>query len=303
MSQLFGLFNLNKPVGVTSRDVVNLAQRAVRPARVGHAGTLDPLASGVLIVGVGHATRLLEFARLMPKRYVGEFLLGQSSPTEDIEGDITLLPEAPIPTLDELKNATLQFVGQIQQRPPAYSAIKVAGQRAYRLARKGVEFDLAPRAVSVYSLAILRYEYPLLELEIECGSGVYVRSLGRDLARAVASDAVMRALTRTAIGKFRLEDALDPTTLDRENAGAALLPPERALGDMPRYPLSEAEAIEISYGRRLILDLVTADISAASDQIAAFTPSGELAATLRRATDGRWKPELNFSARVTGKPT
>ena len=193
----FGLLCVNKPVGMTSRQAVNVVQRLARPAKVGHAGTLDPLADGVLVVGVGSATRLLEYVQQMRKRYVGTFLLGRSSPTEDTEGQVTECPDAPVPTLDEIGSAAARWTGRIAQRPPAFSALKVAGRRAYDLARRGKLPQLAPRPVDVFQIEIRRYQYPELVLNVECGGGTYIRSLGRDLAESLGTAAVMSALTRT----------------------------------------------------------------------------------------------------------
>src|SRR5690606_6420881 len=143
VTEHFGLLNINKPVGQTSRWVVDRVQRLVRPAKAGHAGTLDPLASGVLVVCVGQATRLIDHVQQMPKRYRAEFLLGRTSDTEDTQGEVVELVDPPIPTHDAIIAAASQFVGEIMQRPPAYSALKVDGKRAYALARKGQAVELA----------------------------------------------------------------------------------------------------------------------------------------------------------------
>ncbi len=221
---LCGLINANKPSGVTSRRIVDRVARLAGPAKVGHAGTLDPLASGVLVIGIGQATRLVEYVQRMPKTYRAEFLLGRTSTTEDVEGEITLLDDAPRPTLDELARAAGSLVGTIEQRPPAFSALKVEGRRAYALARAGQSVELAPRSVRIDRLEVTGYEYPTLSLEIECGSGTYVRSLGRDLAQRVGTGAVMSALVRTAIGPFEIASAVDVDTLTRETLAAAVLP-------------------------------------------------------------------------------
>src|SRR3954463_11650952 len=134
---MFGFLNIDKPAGMTSRDVVNQVQRALRPLKVGHAGTLDPLATGVLVIAVGQATRLVQYVQRLPKTYRGTFLLGRRSDTEDVDGQVVELIDAPTPSLPALESAAQQFIGTIQQRPPAYSALKIAGQRAYELARRG----------------------------------------------------------------------------------------------------------------------------------------------------------------------
>ena len=178
---IFGLLNIHKPRGKTSRWAVDQVKRLVRPAKVGHAGTLDPLATGVLIVAVGPVTRLMEDVQQAPKQYRAEYLLGQTSDTEDTEGRVTELVDPRRPSRAEIEFAAARFVGEIQQRPPAFSAIKVSGRRAYSLARKGQEVKLEPRAVTIHSLNIPDYVYPRLTLDIQCSSGTYIRSLGRDL--------------------------------------------------------------------------------------------------------------------------
>ena len=206
---MFGIFNINKPAGWTSRDVVNRVQRLVRPAKAGHAGTLDPLATGVLVVCVGPATKLISYVQQQLKEYEATFILGQSSPSDDVETEICELEQPPIPTREAIEAKLPDFVGTIQQRPPLYSAIKVEGQRAYKLARGGSDMELPARPVEIYELSVTAYEYPELCLKIRCGSGTYVRSIGRDLADSLGTAAVMSALTRTAIGKFQVQEGLD----------------------------------------------------------------------------------------------
>src|SRR5206468_2581373 len=145
---------------LTSRDVVNRVQRLVRPHKVGHAGTLDPQATGVLVLALGPATRLVEYVQQMPKTYQATFLLGRTSDTEDIAGTVVELPAPVVPTRAEIETAIPRFLGTIEQRPPAYSALKVAGRRAYELARRGDAVELAPRSIEVHSLEIVRYDYP-----------------------------------------------------------------------------------------------------------------------------------------------
>jgi tRNA pseudouridine55 synthase len=286
-----GLLNIAKPHGRTSRWVVDQVQRLVRPDKAGHAGTLDPLATGVLVVCVGQATRLIEYIQRMPKRYTGTFLLGRSSPTEDIDGDVAILADAPTPSFSEVVAAALKFVGPVVQQPPVYSALKVAGRRAYEMARQGHSLELAPRNVVVHSIEIERYDYPELVLRIECGSGTYVRSLGRDLARELGTEAVMSALVRTAIGPFRLDDAVEPGRLDREMLAASLLPPAIAVASLPCVALTAAEAGRIAHGLS-----IECHGGVAAPQIAAFEPTGRLLAILERLPDGRLGPVRVFVA-------
>ena len=284
---MFGLLNLHKPAGKTSRDIVDLVQRLVRPEKAGHAGTLDPLATGVLVVCVGQATRLIEYVQRGTKRYTGTFLLGRSSPTEDVEGDITLHHEDPRPTREQLEQALPQFLGTIQQRPPAYSALKVGGKRAYALARQGQHVELEPRPIEVHALDIVSYDYPELVLDILCGSGTYVRSLGRDIAHAVNTSAVMSALVRTQIGPFHLADAVAPPDLTKDNLASFLLPPQLALGDLPQFVLSAAQWEELRHGRPISGSNPANDV-----QAAALSADNRLIAILQ------WKHEAWWPARV-----
>ncbi|MHB1036525.1 MAG: tRNA pseudouridine(55) synthase TruB [Pirellulales bacterium] len=284
----FGLLNINKPSGMTSRRVVDVVQRLVRPAKAGHAGTLDPLASGVLVVCLGAATRLIEYVQRMPKRYTGTFLLGRESPTEDVEGPVTELPDAPRPTLDELARAATELTGPIQQRPPAFSALKVAGRRAYDLARAGKDVVLQPRPVMVHRLAVARYEYPEMTLDVECGAGTYIRSLGRDLANRVGTAAVMSALTRTAIGSFRLAEACELDRLTPQTLAERVLPALRAVESLPTVVLTDEESARIKHG------LAVEKAAPPGEEFAGVDCSGRLVAILVRRADGCLGPLRNF---------
>ena len=244
-----GILNLNKPGGWTSRDAVNRVQSLVgRKTKLGHAGTLDPLARGVLVVPVGAATRLIEYVQQMPKTYRAAFRLGCTSDTEDSEGTVTELESPPVPGEEEIRRVLPRFVGKILQRPPAYSALKVAGQRAYALAREGKTVELAPREIIVYRVELDDYTYPRLGLTIECGSGTYVRSLGRDLAESLGTGAVMTGLERTAIGPFRVEEALDPNDLNQDNLSDSLLPAGMAVSHLPTITLDDEGVRRIQNG-------------------------------------------------------
>jgi tRNA pseudouridine55 synthase len=246
---ILAVVNVNKPPGLTSRNVVDRVGRLIRPAKCGHAGTLDPLASGVLVVCVGAATRLTQYVQRMSKRYEATFLLGRRSPTDDTEREVEFLADAYQPTWDDLQDILPRFLGDVRQRPPAHSAVKIGGRRAYKLARAGHEVELAERTVTIHELVVRRYEYPELELGIHCGSGTYVRSLGRDMAAALGTAAVMSALVRTAVGSFRIEDAVTLDDLTTETLGEHLQPALVAVADLPRITLSEDQLIEIRHGR------------------------------------------------------
>ncbi len=286
----YGFLNLHKPSGMTSRQVVNVVQRLIRRTKVGHAGTLDPLAGGVLVVSLGPATRLIEYVQRMPKCYTGTFLLGRHSPTEDVEGKVTELEDPPVPTRERMIAATKQFTGEIEQRPPIFSALKVAGRRAYRMARRGEKVELKPRPVTIRQLRVVAYDYPALTLEIECGSGTYIRSLGRDLAESLGTAAVMSALVRTSIGQFPLEEAVYPSRVTRDNWTDLLLPPLRAVESLPRIELSAEEVVEIGHGR----NISRPGISSETGEFAATDSAGQLVAILVSRRAGELGPVKNF---------
>ncbi|HUT88193.1 MAG TPA: tRNA pseudouridine(55) synthase TruB [Thermoguttaceae bacterium] len=290
MRTLHGVLNLNKPAGITSRRVVDLVQRLARGAKCGHAGTLDPLASGVLVVCVGPATRLIEYVQRMPKSYLGTFLLGRQSPTEDVQGDVTELEDPPVPSADQIAAQAEALTGRIQQRPPAYSALKVEGKRAYALAREGRQVELKPRSVVVYRLEVVAYDYPELQLRIECGSGTYVRSLGRDLAESLSTGAVMSGLVRTAIGSFGIDDAVDPRQLTREGWTEHLLPPSRAVDLLPRIALTAEEIDRVRVGQAIPRQAPATE----SPEIAAVDSAGRLVAILVPRGPGLLGPARNL---------
>ena len=285
MTGLFGLLNINKPRGVTSRDVVNHVQAIVRPERVGHAGTLDPLATGVLVVCLGAATRLVEYVQRQRKQYRAAFLLGRTSDTEDVTGNVAALTSPPVPAREEIAAVLPRFVGTIEQVPPAFSALKLAGRRAYDVARAGGTVELAPRRVEVHDIALRDYQYPSLCLDIVCGSGTYVRSLGRDIARALGTEAVMAELQRTAIGAFCVDDACELADLRGDSLEAHLLPAARAVADLPAIVLDSGELRELSFGRP-----VRDRWQVAGAELAALDAGGGLAAILAPGQPGWLRP-------------
>lgn len=294
---MFGLLNIDKPSGVTSRDAVNNVQRLLpRKTKVGHAGTLDPLANGVLVMCIGKATRLIPYIQQMPKSYLATFRLGAESDTEDIEGQVVARPQDREPSRDDVLAALPKFVGEIMQRPPAYSALKVGGKRAYALARDGVDVELAPRPILIKDLRLVKYEYPDLVLDIECGSGTYVRSLGRDIAESMGTAAVMSELARTGIGAFTKDAAVLTRSLTRESIESALLPAAMAVGSLPSVELNSDELGPIRNGLT-IKDRFGLDDDV--EEVAALDDAGGLFAILvpKVDSDGRcWRAAKNFSA-------
>lgn len=286
---MFGIVNVNKPAGMSSRDVVNRIQRLVRPAKVGHAGTLDPLATGVLVVCVGPATRLIPYVQQMPKSYQATFLLGQESDTEDITGHVTTHPAAPVPTAEEISRVLPEFLGRILQRPPAYSALKVGGRRAYALARQGLTVTLQPRGVEIFQLQLMGYAYPRLSLQVRCGSGTYVRSLGRDLAQRLGTTAVMSQLERSAVGGFDIRAAARLEEIQETGVTHQLLSPLMALTGLPHITLPPAQVQQLAQGGAIELP---AGPEAA--ELAAVDEAGRLVAILGSRGSRLWGPKRNF---------
>ena len=248
---MFGFLNVNKPIGPTSHDIVARARRLVGPhVKVGHAGTLDPFASGVLVVCVGAATRLARYVQATPKRYAAEVVLGATSTTDDPEGLVTPTPGAQPPAAEAVRRCLAGFAGEIRQVPPAHCAVWVGGRRAYKIARSGGQVDLAPRLVTIHAVELLRYEYPSLEIDVTCGSGTYIRSLARDIGAALGVGGHCARLTRTAVGVFRLETARPVEQIDPQRD---LLPPLLGLADLPRVEVTPEQARRVARGRTISL--------------------------------------------------
>jgi len=244
-----GFLVVDKPLHLTSRDAVNRAQRWFpRGTRLGHTGTLDPLATGVLVLCVGVATRLTEYVQHMSKTYTTTIRLGATSATDDAEGPISEQVVEQIPDRQTIETACVSLLGEIQQTPPAFSAAKVRGARAYDLARKGAEVSLEARTVRVDAIRLLRYEWPWLELEIDCGKGTYVRSLARDLGEALGCGGMVQTLRRTRVGEFRAEGALSVEAAPMQ-ARSRLLPLLSAAPDLPRIVIRTEDVARLRDGR------------------------------------------------------
>jgi tRNA pseudouridine55 synthase len=231
-----GLLLVDKPKGVTSHDVVDEVRRRVGTRKVGHAGTLDPMATGLLLIGVGRATRLLRFLGDLPKTYEGTGRLGEETDTLDAEGRITRTTQVAC-SREELERAAAALVGRSMQRPPAYSAVKVGGRKLYEAARKGEELEAPPRPIRVDAFDVMRSDGSSFDFRVTCSAGTYVRVLVADVGRAVGCGAHLTCLRRTAIGPFRVEDA---GSAGPEAAGR-LLPLEAAVGHLPQVRLEHSE--------------------------------------------------------------
>lgn len=288
---MFGFLNIYKPRGMSSYDVIrNLKKLLPRDTHIGHAGTLDPLAEGVLVVCLGNATRLAETVQEYPKEYVTRIRLGESSTTDDAEGDKTPLPPPQPPTRADVDRAVLPFVGDIQQVPPAHSAVKVDGQRAYSLARKGAPPRLAAKNVKVYAIDVLTYEYPdLLLLRIRCGTGTYIRSLARDIGAALHTAGYCLELARTVIGPFTVATALKADALPKDLA-PHLLPAVMAFPVDRRIAVTPRQIADLAHGRAIMAQGAPENVD-----LAAVDESGVVVGVLR-CQKGMARPVKVFAA-------
>jgi tRNA pseudouridine55 synthase len=288
-SSLHGFLVVDKPAGLTSHDVVDRARHWFpRGTRIGHTGTLDPLATGVLVLCVGVATRLAEYVQGMRKTYRTTIFLGARSDTDDAEGTITPVAAARVPDLPAVEQVLAEFVGWVDQVPPAYSAIKVSGRRAYELARKGEELALHPRRVQIDRIDLLAFDYPRLELEVRCGEGTYIRSLARDIGERLGCGGYVQLLRRTRLGGFEVADAL-PLDADPKTARAKLLPVEAAVQDMPLVTLAADQVARLRRGQQLVLASREAAAADAAD-VVAVDASRRLVAVCK-VQNGRLQPK------------
>jgi tRNA pseudouridine55 synthase len=249
-----GFLVVDKPAGCTSRDVVNRAQRWFpRRTPLGHTGTLDPLATGVLVLAVGTATRLTEYVQDMDKVYRAGLRLGARSDTDDADGTVTPVVVDRPPDEEAVRAGLRELTGEIEQVPPTYSAAKLTGRRAYDLARQGEAVDLQPRRVRVYAIDLLFYSYPNLEMEVRCGKGTYIRSLARDLGRRLGCGALVEQLRRTRIGAFRVTDAIGMDA-DAATARARLLPLAAAVAELPKLTVDREALLRLQNGAALSLE-------------------------------------------------
>lgn len=250
-----GVLVIDKPIGLTSHDVVQIIRRGTGIRRAGHTGTLDPRASGVLVVLIGPAVRLSEYVSASDKRYQATIRLGSSTNTYDAEGVVTSRAPVDHITEDRFNDILQTFVGEIEQVPPPYSAVKVKGKRAYEIAREGESVDLEPRKIQVYSLDILEWAPPEVVIDVYCSSGTYVRSLANDLGKALGTGAYLIGLRRTKSGRFTLRDAVPLRKLKEAfDAGdwyKFLIPAADALGDWPMVELDADQVELVRHGHRV----------------------------------------------------
>lgn len=204
-----GIYAINKPKGITSFDVIFELRKLTGIKRIGHAGTLDPLASGVLIVAIGREyTKQLDSLMKTEKEYVAEITLGKTSTTDDEEGEKTEQTVGKVPSYEEVAKAVQKWVGVVEQMPPIYSSIKVNGKPAHRRVRQGQTVELKSRTVEIFSIDLVKYEWPIVQIKVKCAKGVYIRSLARDIGKELAVGGYMSDLVRTRVGEFLIEKAI-----------------------------------------------------------------------------------------------
>lgn len=278
-SPFHGVLVVDKPTGMSSRAAVDRCMGWFpRGTRVGHTGTLDPLASGVLVLCVGTATRLGEYVQRMVKTYRSRFLLGVKSACDDVEGTLEEVEVKEPPNEDEVFRALESFVGAIEQVPPAYSAAKVTGRRAYELARRGQKVSLKPRRVHIYKIELLDYAYPHLDIEVECGKGTYIRALARDFGDRLGCGAVVETLRRTRVGPFNEAGALSPEA-SAATAHVRLLPLSAAVAGLPRLPATPDDIARLRRGQPMALSIDSlGQLPAETKEVAVFDDAGALVA-------------------------
>ncbi len=250
---MLGIINLHKPTGKTSHDMVSLVRRTLGLKRVGHTGTLDPEASGVLPILVGKATGLSELLTEKTKGYTARVRLGIATDTYDLAGTVTETSDV-IPTEAEIRAAAKAFIGKISQLPPMYSAIKKDGKKLYELARQGIEIEREAREVEIYDLRLYDFSFNEFSLDVTCSKGTYIRSLCYDLGRALGTYATMASLVRTKSGIFTLENAVTPeefvAAVEAGERDKVLLPPEVVLSDFPAIDVVPEMAARVKNGLR-----------------------------------------------------
>jgi tRNA pseudouridine55 synthase len=295
-----GILNIKKPRGMTSFAVVSRVKRLTGERRVGHAGTLDPIADGVLPVCLGRATRIVEYLVDQPKAYRGAVRLGVTTDSYDSEGSVVATGDSSGVSRDAVEAALARFVGEIDQLPPLYSALKHEGKPLYRYARAGKDVPRRPRKVTVHRLALLSFELPVIEIEVVCGRGAYVRSLAHDLGEALGCGGHLEHLTRLRSGPFTLEEAIDLDQLRASVEGGAweelLNPVDRVLESWPAALLGPEHTVEACQGRPLALAVAQPKLAELRPDAPcrAYSVEGEFLAVLRFRGGVRWQPEKVF---------
>lgn len=261
---MLGILLIDKPQGPTSHDIVNTVRRRFQCKRVGHAGSLDPISTGLIAVAVGPATRFLQFLDLEPKEYVGEARFGLETTTQDTEGEIVAEVPVPIDLKAQVLDRLPAFIGELSQTPPMFSAVKVAGKPLYAYARKGIDVERSPRKVFIDSFELVECQPPVARFRVVCSGGTYVRTLFHDLGRELGCGATMTSLRRTHLGSYSLSDAVQ---LDEANP-QHIIPLSKALTTMPIVELDSIAMEHVWHGRSVpVRDLPNAKLVALADRM------------------------------------
>jgi tRNA pseudouridine55 synthase len=290
-----GFLNVLKPYGWTSHDVVGLVRRLVQNRRVGHGGTLDPAATGVLVVAVGRATRLIDYMSGQDKSYCADIVLGAATTTDDAEGTVLYARDPFSVSLDMVIPILSGFLGEIEQVPPQYSAVKLAGRKAYEIARGGGEATLSARRVTIRGLALIGWEPPILTVVIRCTKGTYVRSLARDLGERLGVGAHLLALVRLTSGPFDCADSVGVEDLrlaaEFEYVDRLIYPPDLAVRHLPAVVVAGSHMEDMLTGRPW-----TPGVEAAPAVISRVYSDGGEFLGLAEMSDGKWQPKLVMPA-------
>lgn len=263
-----GWIIINKPGGMTSTKVVSIVRRLLSPLKIGHAGTLDPLATGVLPLALGEATKTINYMMDAEKAYDFTVKFGEETDSSDSEGKVVFVSDK-MPEEQQIIDVLPEFLGKIEQVPPIYSAIKINGRRAYELAREGQEFDITPREVTIYDLQLKGLSANSADFSVKCSKGTYVRSLARDIARKLGSRGHVTVLKRTKVGKFSLEDTILLESLEKsvykDASNGFLLPIEAVLDDIPVLALGSEDADKLRQGQVIRTDKIEGIFSVKSE--------------------------------------
>jgi tRNA pseudouridine55 synthase len=277
------VFNINKPPGMTSFAAVARVRRLLNIKKAGHAGTLDPMATGVLLVLSGKATRLSQFLMGRPKEYLATVKLGIETDTCDLEGQV--VRQCDVPELDHeaLLRILSEFTGQIKQRPPVFSAVKINGQEAYKKARQGQKVEMPERLVQIDFIELLELARDEIQIKVKCSKGTYIRSLARDIGNSLNSCATLSSLGRTAVGDFRLEQASDLDSITVNDG----IPMDKALSFLPEAIIDDENSRKVKHGNTIVIDE-----KGKEDIFYRIKYGGELVALGKFIADNKIHPEI-----------
>ncbi len=278
-----GFLNINKPENITSHGVAQKLKSILGTRRIGHAGTLDPFATGVLVIAIDKSTKLMEYLVNDTKEYVADFILGMETDTHDRTGKQTNISKITSIPLSEIRTALKKFTGEIEQIPPMYSAIKIKGKKLYELARAGKEIEREARKITISELEIIEYHYPLLKVKINCSSGTYIRSLAHDIGKILGCGAYVNDLMRTKSGNFNIEESVPLEAITRDSINKYLIPSGKAI-DLPSFIANPDQISHIKMGQPIKCELK-------DQRVIAIDPSKNILSILEKNPDLMYYPK------------